>query len=97
MLFRSPTTPPNFVPGLCLTQDCLNALELNRFNFLWPKELKLLQHILKVNELGLIWTEEEKGRFCNNYFSPVKIPGIEHILWIHKNIPIPYSILNDII
>jgi len=67
------------VPGLRLTQDHLNTLELDRFDFLWPEELKLLQHILKVNELGLVWTEEEKGRFCDDYFSPVKIPAIEHV------------------
>jgi hypothetical protein len=42
MLSPLPTTPPNFEPGLHLTQDHLNSLELNRFEFLWPEELKLL-------------------------------------------------------
>ena len=28
---------------------------------------------------------------------PVKIPAIEHVPWVHKNIPIPYSILDDVI
>jgi hypothetical protein len=92
-----PTSPPNFVSGHRLTQDRLDALELNRFDFLWPEELKLLQHVLWLNELGLAWTEEEKGRFRNDYFLPVKIPVIEHVPWIHKNIPIPYSILDDVI
>ena len=50
-----------------------------------------------MNESGLAWTEDEKGRFCNNYFTPVKIPAIEHVPWIHKNIPIPYRILDDVI
>jgi hypothetical protein len=72
-------------------------LELNRFDFLWPEELKLLQYVLQLNELGLAWTEEEKGRFRDDYFSPVKIPVIEHVPWIHKNIPIPYGILDDVI
>src|SRR6267142_2577499 len=52
-----PTIPPDFVPGLRLTQDHLDTLELDRFDFLWPEELKLLQHVLKVNKLGLTWTE----------------------------------------
>jgi hypothetical protein len=75
----------------------LDALELDRFDFLWPEELKLLQHVLKVNELGLAWTEEEKGRFRDDYFSPVKIPAIEHVPWAHKNIPIAYGLLDDVI
>jgi hypothetical protein len=43
-----------------------------------------------------MWTEE-KGRFCDDYFSPVKILAIEHVLWVHKNIPIPYGILDNVI
>ena len=91
------TSPPNFVPGQRLTEERLNTLELNKFNFLWPEELKLLQHILILNETGLAWTDDERGRFCDDYFSPVKIPVIEHIPWAHKNIPIPYGILNEVI
>jgi len=92
-----PTSPPNFVPGQHLTQERLEALELNRFDFLWPEELKLLQHVLLLNKTGLAWTDEEQGRFSDDYFSPVKIPVIEHVPWAHKNIPIPYGILNDVI
>jgi hypothetical protein len=39
----------------------------------------------------------EKGRFHNEYFSPVKIPVIEHTPWVHKNLPIPSGILHNII
>ena len=92
-----PTNPPNFTPGKRLTQECLDELNLNAHNFLWPEELKLLQHILKTNELGLAWTEAEKGRFSNEYFTPVKILVVEHVPWAHKNIPIPSGILGDII
>ena len=92
-----PTHPPNFVPGQRLTQERLDTLELNRFDFLWHEELKLLQHVLLLNETGLAWTNEERGRFCNEYFSPVKIPVIEHVPWAHKNILIPYGILDEVI
>jgi len=92
-----PTTPPDFSPGSRLTQERLEALQLDKDNFLWPQELKLLHHVLKINELGLAWTEAEKGRFRDDYFSPVKIPVIEHIPWAHKNIPIPSAILDDVI
>ena len=97
MLPSLPTSPPDFVPGLRLTEERLNALDLNKSEFLWPEELKLLQHVLLLNESGLAWTEDEKGRFRNDYFAPVKIPAIEHVPWIHKNIPIPYGILDDVI
>jgi len=89
--------PPDFMPGKHLTQECLDKLNLNPDNFLWPKELKLIQHVLKLNEHVLVWTEAEKGRFHNEYFSPIKIPVVEHIPWAHKNLPIPPGILKDVI
>ena len=92
-----PTLPPDFTPGSRLTQERLDDLELNRYNFLLPEELKLLQYILRVNELGLAWTEAEKGRFRDDYVSPIKIPVIEHVPWVQKNIPIPNGILDDVI
>jgi hypothetical protein len=89
--------PPKFTPDMHLTLEHLNNLQLNQNDFLWPKELKLLHHILKLNELGLAWIEAEKGQFSDEYFSPVKIPVIEHIPWAHKNIPIPSGILSKVI
>jgi hypothetical protein len=77
--------------------EWLEDLELNHYNFLWPEELKSLTHVLKLNESGLAWTKAEKGRFCDDYFGPVKIPVIEHVPWVHKNIPVPSRILNEVI
>jgi DNA polymerase III alpha subunit len=54
-----PTSPPDFVPGQHLTEERLEALELNKFDFLWLEELKLLQHVLILNETRLAWTNEE--------------------------------------
>ena len=99
-LFLLPTLPthlPEFMPGEHLTQECLDRLMLNAGNFLWPEELKLVQHILKLNELVLAWTEAEKGQFSDEYFAPIKIPVIEHIPWVHKNLPIPPGILEEVI
>ena len=92
-----PTHPPNFTPGERLTQEHLDALSLNANGFLQPEEEKLLTYVLKMNEMGLAWTEAEKGRFCDEYFSPVKISVIEHTPWAHKNLPIPPGILYDVI
>jgi len=96
-LLPLPTHLPDFTPGEHLTQEHLNELDLNPNGFLWPKELKLVIHILKVNELAMAWTEEEKGRFRDEYFAPVKIPVIEHIPWADKNLPIPPGLLEEVI
>jgi hypothetical protein len=96
-LLPLPVHHPNFTPGSCLTQEQLNDLQLDRYDFLQPEELKLLQHILLLNETGLAWTEAEKGRFWDDYFSPVKIPIVEHVPWAQQNIPIPPSIQDKVI
>ena len=67
------------MPSKCLTQECLNTIDLNANSFLEPEEEKLLCYVLKANEMGLAWIEEEKGWFSDEYFSLVKIPIIEHI------------------
>ena len=58
-------------------QDRLDALSLNKYNFLWPEELNLAQRVLKLNEKTAAWTEDKRGRFHDEYFSLVKIPTIE--------------------
>jgi hypothetical protein len=75
----------------------LEDLQLNADDFLCLEELKLLHHILKLNEFGLMWMEDEKGRFRDDYFSLVKIPIIEHVPWAHCNIPILTGILDKVI
>ena len=92
-----PSHPPKFLPGMRLIQDCFDALELNKSGFLWPGEVKLAAHVLKLNEAALAWTEAERGRFRDDYFSPVKIPTIAHTPWVHKNIPIPTGLLDEVI
>jgi hypothetical protein len=64
-----PMHPPNFTPGKHLTQERLDVLGLNADGFLQPEEEKLLICVLKMNKMGLAWTEAEKGRFRDEYFS----------------------------
>ena len=97
MLPLLPTYPPDFMPSNRLMQEHLDKLDLNSDSFLWPEELKLIQHILKLNEGSLAWTEAEKGRFYDEYFSPVKIPVVKHTPWIHKNLPILLGIYNEVV
>jgi hypothetical protein len=57
----------------------------------------LLHHVLKLNKFRLMWMEDEKGHFRDDYFSLVKIPAIKHVPWAHCNIPILTSILDEVI
>jgi hypothetical protein len=72
-------------------------MDLNKFDFLWPEEVKLFKHILKLNEGAIAFDETEKGRFRDDYFSPYIIPVIEHEPWAERNIPIPEGIKNEVI
>jgi hypothetical protein len=86
-----------FMPGTHLTQEHLNDLTINHYQSLWLEEEKLTQHILKLNKHVLTWTKAEHNWFCDDYFSPVKIPTVTHTPWVHKHLPIPTGILDDVI
>jgi len=45
----------------------------------------------------LAWEDSECGRFLDDYFTPIKIPVIEHIPWVHHNIPVPPGLVSDVI
>ena len=94
---KLPSHPPKFTPGPHLTQECYDALKLNKSDFLWPEEVKLAAHVLRANKMALAWTEAKQGRFCDDYFSLVKIPTVAHTPWVHKNIPIPIGLLDKVI
>ena len=92
-----PTSPPDFTPGRRYTQERKEMMPINKTNFLWPEEEKLAHYLVRVQEDAFAWTEEEKGKFSDDYFEPVVIPTVEHIPWMLKNIPIPPGIYNRVI
>ena len=61
------------------------------------EEEKLIHHLIRIHEDGFTWSEEEKGRFSNDYFNPMVIPTIEHVPWVLKNILILPGKYNEII
>jgi len=89
--------PSLFVPGTCLTKERIEGIELLSNTFLWPEERQLVAQVLQLNEKGLVWDKTEKGRFRENYFSPVKIPVQEHMPWAQKTLPIPLGIYEKVI
>ena len=92
-----PTHPPEFTPGVRYTQERKDRMPVNKDNFLWPEEEKLVHHLIKVHEQGFAWSEEEKGKFSEEYFEPIVIPTIEHVPWVLKNIPIPRGSYDQVI
>ena len=66
-------------------------------DFLWLEEQKLVAQVLCNNKLGLAWDESEKGRFRDDYLSPVVIPTVEHIPWVQCQLPIPPGIRDEVL
>jgi hypothetical protein len=81
------THPPNFTPGLQYMQERHDKLQLNPDGFLWPEEEKLAHYLVREQEDCLSWVEEERGEFRQDFFPPVYIPTVPHMLWVYKNIP----------
>ena len=92
-----PTWLPSFTPGVQYTEEQMKAQDINSSGFLTEEEEKLIHHLIHVHENSFAWTEEEKGKFSNDYFDPVVILTVEHMQWVLKNIPIPPGKYNNII
>ena len=92
-----PIVPPEFTPTTKLTAERMNDLNIHTNNFLWPEEIKLFQHIFMLNERSLAFHQSERGTFREDYFSPYIYPIIDHIPWVHRNIPIPPGIRDKVI
>ena len=94
---RLPVNPPDYKPGKRYTQERKDLMPVNKNNFLWPEEEKLIHHLILIHETAFAWDETEKGKFRDEYFDPVVIPTIEHIPWIESSIPIPPGIRDKVI
>ena len=90
-------TPPDFVPTAKLTTERMKDLNIEADGFLWPEEVKLFKNIFMLNERSLAFHQSERGTFREDYFSPYIYPVIDHIPWVHRNIPIPPGIRDKVI
>ena len=92
-----PIKPPEFQPTTRLTQERLDEMGINSDGYLWPEEVKLFKHVIKLNEMAFAWSDEERGSFKDSYFSPYIIPVIPHVPWKDKNRPIPPGHRDEVI
>jgi hypothetical protein len=56
-----------------------------------------VHHLVKEQEECLLWMEEEKGVFQQDFFPPVRILTVPHMPWVYKNIPILPGLHNNLI
>jgi len=42
------------------------------------------------------WDDTKRGKFKEEYFSPVEIPIVAHILWVEKPFRIPPAIYEEV-
>ena len=92
-----PLHPLDFTPGTRLTKKRLDELGVIEDDFLWLEERKIVAVVLKNNEMGLAWNESEKGRFRDDYFTPVIMTVVDHIPWVKQSLLIPPGICDKII
>ena len=60
------------------------------------EERKLANWVIMRNEKSFSWTDEERGRFKEEFIPPYKIPTIEHTPWRDKPIPVPPAALQEV-
>ena len=92
-----PWKAPEFVPTTKVTKERMEKLESDMSKELRPEEIKMLKHIIVLNEKGIAFDESERGTFRRDYFSDYKIPVIDHTPWMDKNIPLPKGYVDEII
>ncbi|KAJ8488793.1 hypothetical protein ONZ45_g13828 [Pleurotus djamor] len=92
-----PTHPPEFIPTKKVTLERMEALQVNKDNFLQSEEEKLFKYILCENEDALAFEEQDRGTLRKDYFSDYIMPTVPHTPWEFKNIPIPPGIRDTVI
>jgi hypothetical protein len=92
-----PAVPPPFAPGVRYTEERRRMQKIDEAEFLLPDEAELVHWVIRENELAFAWDESEKGSFSPEWFDPIKIPTIDHIPWVLKNIPLPPGIRDRVI
>jgi hypothetical protein len=92
-----PTHPPEFTPNSRVTQERMDALKIDKTNFLLPEEVKLVKWLWTYHQEAFAWTDDERGKFSEEFFDPIVIPVISHVPWVMKQGPVPPGILDEVV
>lgn len=90
------TNPPSFIPTGRYTQERKELFDRLNPGFLWPVERKLLHYFMMVHQDAFAWESSERGHFREDFFPPIEIPVIPHTPWVHRNIPIPPGLHEEV-
>ena len=86
---KLPIKAPVFAPTSKFTTERMEKLAIDKNPDLSSDEINLLQYILVLNERSIVFDENERGTFRQDYFSDYQMPVMEHEPWREKNIPLP--------
>ena len=89
--------PRDFEPMGRYTQERKDEFDkVHGGDFLWTEERKLIHNVMMDFNDAFAWDDSERGHFREDFFPPVVIPTVEHTPWVHKNIPIPPGIYEEV-
>ena len=94
-----PSLDPNpqpFQPTGCYTTELHNMVNKKHLDFLLPWEQDLMHNFMCKQNQAFTWNDQEQGYFKPEYFPPIDILVIPHVLFIKKNIPIPSGIYQEV-
>jgi len=93
---RLPEQPPEFQTKGCYNLDRKEKLDImHPLGFLWPEERKLMHWLVAEQNEAFAWDDTEQGKF-KEFFPPVEIPTVAHILWVEKLFRIPPAIYEEV-
>jgi len=71
--------PSDFEPTGWYTQECKEHMDrIHDQEFLWPEELRVVHHLLMLQNKAFAWTNSEQESFREDFFPLIKIPVAPH-------------------
>ena len=78
--------PPPFILTSCFNNKCkVIFVKEHNTGFLTQAELNVLVNLIAKQDTTFAWEDSEQGSCWPNFFPPVHIPTIPHVLWVQHN------------
>ncbi|KAG5728890.1 hypothetical protein E4T56_gene5609 [Termitomyces sp. T112] len=89
--------PPPFVPTKRFTSERRAKLvKDHNTGFLTSDKINVLVDMVPKQEKAFAWEDSKRGSLRPNFFPPVCMPTIPHVLWVQHNHPIPPGLEKEI-
>ena len=94
---KLPERPPEFqTKGHYSLERKVKLDVVHSEEFLWPEEGKLMHWLVAEQNEAFAWDDMERGKFKEEFFPPIEIPTVAHILWVEKPFRIPLAIYDEV-